>query len=37
LAVIQKLAKELDLQIIMEQVDRGTETLKIEILEKKIK
>jgi hypothetical protein len=37
LAVIQKLAKELDLQIIMEQVDRGTETLKIEILEEKIK
>jgi hypothetical protein len=36
LAVIQKLAKELDLQIIMEQVDRGTETLKIEILEDKI-
>jgi hypothetical protein len=36
LAVIQNLAKELDLQIIMEQVDRGTETLKIEILEEKI-
>jgi hypothetical protein len=25
------------LQLIMEQVDRGTETLKIEILEEKIK
>ncbi len=37
LKVIQKLAKENDMQIIMEQVDRGKESLQIEIMEEIIK
>lgn len=36
LKVIQKLAKELDLQIIMEQVQRGVDKLQIEIMEEVI-
>lgn len=37
LKVIQKLAKDLDLQIIMEQVQRGVDKLQIEIMEEVIK
>lgn len=36
LKVIQKLAKEMDLQIIMEQVQRGVDKLQIEIMEEVI-